>query len=534
MKLLRKIHPSEFSKYIVASNSAFVSGREYFLQPRVGMVSFNFGPEAIRSVFKFRRGAGNGLVLLSSGIGRPREVQISSMSGQDVACDLNNGTIQMNRTIRSRGDLSILEVAVYKHKVDWNSEVKKSEEYACLRVIDDELFASEGGFIRGEVNEIQTDPPGAFVREANKIRFIASCQVNKLNITPTNKTQITLSKELDQTRHLELDNQLKEPKAKHPDPSPAPVFEPPKPIVFSNNTQDEEIRRAFLQFAILKKDDSEIPNKIPKTGTVELTDFESRIWYGRVRNCFTDLEYTQNNIKAYHNDTPSTRPAQIQIGSIGSITKEVVFLHPMDSSYKISDANVSVLSKCTKILTPSISDMFKIKERVPNANISISYLPWPLVSADYSTQEYYLYFEEDRELTEKLISVWNASKGPLYIVGSTRASTAWVKNISFGTKYSDLVKYIIQAKGLVYLSTNTQHYSGTLELAKAHNVNIVSNNHQYTNDILIRNDQGGMQANDIKRALDTFFNKEPGIINVLESGYLEKTMAQIDKLLGGN
>ena len=534
MKLLRKMGPAEFSKYIVASNSTFTSGREFFLQPRVGMVSFNFGPDAVRSVFKFRRGAGNGLILMSSGVGRPKEIQIASVQGQEVTCDLNNGAVQLNRTIRSRGDLSILEVAVYKHKVDWNSEVKKSEEYACLRVIDDELFASEGGFIRGEVNEIQTEPPGAFVREPNKVRFIASCQVNKLNITQTNKPQITLAKELDKTRHLELDNQMKELKAKHPDPIPVPVFEPPKPIVFSNNTQDAEIRRAFLQFAILTNDDSEITNKISKTGTVELTDFESRIWYGRVRNCFTDLEYIQNNIKAYHKGDPSTRPAQIQIGSIGSITKKVVFLHPIDSSYKLSDSDVGALSKCTKILTPSISDMFKIKDKVPNANISISYLPWPLVSADYKTQEYYLYFEEDRELTEKLISVWNASKGALYIVGSTRASTAWVKNISFGTKYSDLVKYIVQSKGLVYLSRNTQHYSGVLELAKAYSVNIVSNNHQYTNDILIRNDKEGMQANDIKRALDTFFNKEVGVIKVQESGYLEKVMVQVDKLLGGN
>jgi len=179
MKVIRKLFPSEFGSYTVSSNAIFYNNNALYLQPKSGSISFDFGSEATRCVFRIKRVSGNGLIFISSG-GKSKEVQVGSMSGQAVSCDIDKGKVQLHRTIRSRGDLLILDVVVYKNKVNWSAEIKKCEEYSNLRIADDELFAEEGGFVRGDVTEIETDPTGSFIRTGSVIRFTKSCRVTGL------------------------------------------------------------------------------------------------------------------------------------------------------------------------------------------------------------------------------------------------------------------------------------------------------------------------------------------------------------------
>lgn len=190
MKVMRKILPSEFGAYTTSSNAIFYNNNALYLQPKSGSVSFDFGSEATRCVFRMKRASGNGLIFISSG-GKSKEVQVGSMSGQAVSCDIDKGKVQLHRTIRSRGDLLILDVVVYKNKVNWSSEIKKCEEYSGLSISDDELFAEEGGFVRGDVSEIETDPTGSFVKTGSVIRFTKPCRITGLKFL--NQGQAKLS-----------------------------------------------------------------------------------------------------------------------------------------------------------------------------------------------------------------------------------------------------------------------------------------------------------------------------------------------------
>lgn len=227
MENILKISFENFKNYISNSNGVFfpANSHELILQSKIGSISYNFSDlSPCFCSIKFRRISGNGLVLISNAKSS-KEYQISSQTVQEILFPLNgDNNVKLNRTIRSRGDISIFEINLLKdvdmNKQEWNIELRKAVSYRLLRLIDNYLMASSDANIIGNITEITTDPPNMYVRKENGVFFINSCKIISLKI----------------------DN---EPKIKQ---QPYETFQIPTPVqVFENSSIQNKIIKNSIQ-----------------------------------------------------------------------------------------------------------------------------------------------------------------------------------------------------------------------------------------------------------------------------------------------
>src|SRR5690606_10238645 len=93
--------------------------------------------------------------------------------------------VQIHRTSRSRGDVSILDISLYAETMDaagWNHQISKCSKHHCLRLIGNDLHASEGAFIHGNILSVQTEPNNMFVNNGEVVKFLGSCKIIELTI----------------------------------------------------------------------------------------------------------------------------------------------------------------------------------------------------------------------------------------------------------------------------------------------------------------------------------------------------------------
>ncbi len=183
--LLSKIPVSGIRPYIQSTRNTNNIGSGLVLLPRTSALTLDFSTtNATSCTINFKRESGNGLIFTNSG-STNNEYQITSKTIQSITLDLGSDKIvKLNRTTRSRGNVVLLDVTLWGESLqsNWNQELKKSKDHGCLRLIGDELYASEGAFIKGTGITIQTDPPNVCTTDGEGIKFNASCKVVKLNI----------------------------------------------------------------------------------------------------------------------------------------------------------------------------------------------------------------------------------------------------------------------------------------------------------------------------------------------------------------
>lgn len=200
--LLRKIPVTELKPLISSSRSIITSGNSIILQPKDGFIVFDFSKtEATSCRIMFSRDSGNGII--GSHInGLNAEHAISSKTGQELIFNLGKRKIlHIHRTPRSRGTVTINNLSLYGevNKIDWNSALKKCDEYGCLRLVDGALYVSEGGFIRGKGVTVQTDPPNMFTKDGDLIKFGSTCRVMNIVFSDNTNTSSDQSQQIEQT-----------------------------------------------------------------------------------------------------------------------------------------------------------------------------------------------------------------------------------------------------------------------------------------------------------------------------------------------
>lgn len=186
ISLYRKVSSSEMNEFITSSLNTYWANNELVLQPKSGSVTFDFkGTPAQSCAIKFRRVSGNGILLLCSD--KNKAYQVNSKNNQVISYDFGSDKqLKIHRTQRSRGDLSIIDISLYMNaytRDDWNNEVCKAEGHACLRIIGNQLHASEGAWIKASEIDVQTNPANMFIKNKDTVRFLGSCRIVKLNIS---------------------------------------------------------------------------------------------------------------------------------------------------------------------------------------------------------------------------------------------------------------------------------------------------------------------------------------------------------------
>jgi hypothetical protein len=235
LTLYQKLEGHELRQFIETTTNAHWVNETLVLQPKFGSTVLNFtGHGVISCVLNFKRISGNGIVLISSN-GKSKEYQINSKSSQSISVNIGgDGKLTIHRTNRSRGDLSLLDVSLYKDvntKTDWNKIINKCDGHACLRLIGNNLYASDGAWLRGQNIKVQTNPPGMFVKTGDTIKFLGSCRVVELEVSgdpqpekpPIKPLNLPIKKEEKVEAQPKPDSIKKEPK-------PAPDLAEPEQL----------------------------------------------------------------------------------------------------------------------------------------------------------------------------------------------------------------------------------------------------------------------------------------------------------------
>lgn len=184
--LLSKTSAINLSPYFQSSKNTHLRGSNLVIQPRNGMVVFNFSQTTADEVsISFKRDSGNGL-FVSYISGKGKEHVVTSKTGQRIFFPLDSTKkLQIYRTTRSRGDISLMDLELYEKKevIDWNERLGKTDQYTCLSLDKNTLLASEGGIIKttGKII-IKTDPDDAFVKTDDGLKFTSSCKVLEFDV----------------------------------------------------------------------------------------------------------------------------------------------------------------------------------------------------------------------------------------------------------------------------------------------------------------------------------------------------------------
>lgn len=236
LTLYRKLESNELRQFIETTTNAHWVKNTLILRPRTGSLVLNLaGHGVVSCVVNLKRISGNGLVLISAN-GKSKDYQINSKSSQGISVNVgDDGKINIYRTYRSRGELAIVDVSLYVDMntgIDWNRIIKKCEGHACLRLIGDNLHASDGAWVKGQNLRVQTDPPNLFVKNGDTVKFLGSCRVTELEVSgeaPSEEPPI---------KSLNLPVQKEE---KKPEPTEEKKSEPIKRVLKNDDEENVEL-----------------------------------------------------------------------------------------------------------------------------------------------------------------------------------------------------------------------------------------------------------------------------------------------------
>ena len=182
---VRDIAASEFKQYIMAMK-ACRPGPHYELEGKYGMLHLNFGEtSANRAVVTLKRKSGNGVGVIVSGPNLTN-IHVTSKVRHIVNVPLHQSKdLFIKRTQRSNGNLDVIKVELFGDKeeveINWSEILKSCSSHTCLRTVGGKLFASEGAtIVAEEIGLVETNPPNMYSINGNKIRFLRSCEVVKL------------------------------------------------------------------------------------------------------------------------------------------------------------------------------------------------------------------------------------------------------------------------------------------------------------------------------------------------------------------
>jgi len=199
--LIKKVDVNSIKEFISSSKSTYFSNSYFVLQPKFGSAIFDFSKFKPSScVIRFKRESGNGIMMVTSG-GNSKGFQVSSKTSQSLSFNFGEDSIlQIHRTARSRGDISILDISLYAEAstgVDWNKVINKCEKHYCLRMIGDELHAADGAYIVGKDIKISTHPRNMFTRDGDTVKFLGSCRILELEVSGEPRDEEPLIRSID-------------------------------------------------------------------------------------------------------------------------------------------------------------------------------------------------------------------------------------------------------------------------------------------------------------------------------------------------
>lgn len=186
------IHGSELKKYITSSR--FCNITDVCNIKALGSVLFDlstFGAPTECTIYA-RCASGNGLILASSKEHTYND-KILSKTSQSFVLNLSDDQIfRIERPNESYGVIEILKIELNITEEDivlsnkWKATLDKCTDHKFIKVRNNRLFVSEGGFLKApSVLFLETEPPNFYILEDGIAKFTRSCEIISLEVSGT-------------------------------------------------------------------------------------------------------------------------------------------------------------------------------------------------------------------------------------------------------------------------------------------------------------------------------------------------------------
>jgi 2-polyprenyl-3-methyl-5-hydroxy-6-metoxy-1,4-benzoquinol methylase len=225
--------------------------------------------------------------------------------------------------------------------------------------------------------------------------------------------------------------------------------------------------------------------------SVAPTTFSSRQWIRKIQPYFSQLKVYSGikNLKSF----AQSGEIDLSIGSLNNfLPAKNLFLEEYEE--KLSESMIVGLGKCCHIITPSFNLYNQLTEKFPDKKITRLPKLWfnLNISPANKPEDYAIYFEKNEEFTPSVVKNFNQlNLKNLIVVGSRLKLPTNIIRISEYEDYNKLISLIYGAKAIIDISNESNYESGLLNLAIAHDINVITNNIFYlkddTNLIFIRN-----------------------------------------------
>ena len=188
-----------------------------------------------------RRLSGDGKLIINE-----QQHIIHSKQSQTCYVSLESSLLTLERPQESKGQVCLLGIIVYTSEkedllMNWREVIRRCGRHGNLRLVNNELYASAGGFLESKrIKELVTDPPNMFQRIDDSIKFVGSCKITKLELLSVGEKPIT--------PELYVSRNSPSPAVKMPPIADSPIIRsrpynppPPAPAPVQYQTEDEII-----------------------------------------------------------------------------------------------------------------------------------------------------------------------------------------------------------------------------------------------------------------------------------------------------
>lgn len=215
---------------------------------------------------------------------------------------------------------------------------------------------------------------------------------------------------------------------------------------------------------------------------LEPLTYSARRWVANLAGLTSDLKVKDDDNLVVGAEKTNNIP-HLVLGKLGEIKPcERIFLEEWGYQ-EPSNIDIAILQQCKTIITPSIKNLFVLKQKCPNSKLILGMKPW-ILPEEYSCFEsgYFVYFEKNENITYALIKNWQTYFPTLYVVGSNLDVPIHIKKFSEYQSYGNLIKLLSNSLACLDFSLNSQYNSGIIDMAFNLGCEIITNNTYNMND----------------------------------------------------
>lgn len=169
-------------------------GESLVLEAKFGKAWFNTSIQHNGLVVYLRRISGTGEVTING-----KDFIVGSKTSCSYEIQGYIEEVEILRPTDGLGEIAVLGIKLHTEELEetvskWKATLRKCGEYRSLRLDRDKLYAATGGFISAKfIEEIVTNPDGAYVIENEKIRFSIPCEIVKIVPSDTAKSHSSIN-----------------------------------------------------------------------------------------------------------------------------------------------------------------------------------------------------------------------------------------------------------------------------------------------------------------------------------------------------